>query len=289
MHQNEVTGELSVRLYGEVQKEVIQDTLVNDYGIEVAFQKTTTICIERPVGVGEAIEIKAKTSKGYLEWDGHSNPFLATIGLKVEPASEGSGAQFQFAKDVLGKAPLAFLNAIEETVPQALKQGIYGWEVTDCLVTLTKIEYYPRQSTAHGGFDKNISSTGRDFRQLTPLVIMNALKQARTVVYEPLNQFELDIPEVVLSPVLQRLAEVEAKLEDTVNKQGAVRLTGALPARNTFAFEQSLPDITGGEGVFTTESGGYRQVYGKAPTRKRTDNNPLHREDYFRRTLKKEV
>ena len=45
-------GELAVSLYGEVQKEVIQATLADDFGIEVTFRETTTICIERPVGSG---------------------------------------------------------------------------------------------------------------------------------------------------------------------------------------------------------------------------------------------
>ena len=47
-------GELAVSLYGEVQKEVIQATLAGDFGIEVTFRETTTICIERPVGSGQA-------------------------------------------------------------------------------------------------------------------------------------------------------------------------------------------------------------------------------------------
>ena len=34
-------------LYGEVQKEVIQATLAEDYGIEVEFHETTPIYIER--------------------------------------------------------------------------------------------------------------------------------------------------------------------------------------------------------------------------------------------------
>jgi ribosomal protection tetracycline resistance protein len=36
-------GELAVSLYGEVQKEVIQATLADDFGIEVTFRETTTI------------------------------------------------------------------------------------------------------------------------------------------------------------------------------------------------------------------------------------------------------
>ena len=41
--------EISVSLYGEVQKEVLQATLAAEFGIDVAFRDTTTICVERPV------------------------------------------------------------------------------------------------------------------------------------------------------------------------------------------------------------------------------------------------
>src|SRR6266702_2759484 len=51
VRQNPRDRVLSVRLCGEVQKEVIQDTLANDYGVQVAFRDTTAICIERPVDV----------------------------------------------------------------------------------------------------------------------------------------------------------------------------------------------------------------------------------------------
>src|SRR5213076_2364011 len=49
-------SEIFVSLYGEVQKEVIQATLADGYGIEVSFRETTTIRIERPVGTGAAAE-----------------------------------------------------------------------------------------------------------------------------------------------------------------------------------------------------------------------------------------
>src|SRR6202022_302238 len=46
----QVGDELSVSLYGEVQKEVIQATLASDFGIDVTFRETTTIYIERLAG-----------------------------------------------------------------------------------------------------------------------------------------------------------------------------------------------------------------------------------------------
>jgi ribosomal protection tetracycline resistance protein len=43
-------SEIAVSLYGEVQKEVIEATLAEEYGLRVGFRETTTICIDRSWG-----------------------------------------------------------------------------------------------------------------------------------------------------------------------------------------------------------------------------------------------
>ena len=56
-----------------------------------------------------------------------------------------------------------------------------------------------------------MSSTGADFRNLTPLVVMSALRQAGTVVCEPIHRFRLELPADTLggdAPVLARLRAV---------------------------------------------------------------------------------
>ena len=55
--------------------------------------------------------------------------------------------------------PLAFFKAVEETVHETLRQGLYGWQVTDCSVTMTHSGYSPGRATP-AGFDKSMSSTG---------------------------------------------------------------------------------------------------------------------------------
>jgi hypothetical protein len=37
--------------------------------------------------------------------------------------------------------PLAFFKVTEETVRETLRQGLFGWEVTDCVITLTHTGY----------------------------------------------------------------------------------------------------------------------------------------------------
>ena len=56
--------------------------------------------------------------------------------------------------------PFAFFRTVEETVRRTLDQGLYGWQVIDCVVTMTHSGYAPRQSHAHQKFDKSMSSTG---------------------------------------------------------------------------------------------------------------------------------
>ncbi|MFE5207680.1 GTP-binding protein [Streptomyces sp. NPDC056600] len=270
LRQDEVRGEVSVSLYGEVQKEVIQATLATDYGVEVDFRETTTICIERPNGTGTAVEYIAKPP----------NPFLATIGLRVEAAPVGSGVRFQREVE-LGSMPYAFIRTVEDTVMQTLSQGLQGWQVTDCTVTLTHNGYWARQSHAHGTFDASMSSTAGDFRNLTPLVLATALQAAGTTVHEPLHRYRLEVPADTYGPLLPLLTGLGAIPQAPVVQGTVCVLDGQIPAGALHGLERRLPGLTRGEGELEHAFVGYRPVRGVIPTRPRTDHNPLDRKEYL--------
>jgi ribosomal protection tetracycline resistance protein len=270
VRQDDARQEITVSLYGEVQKEVIQATLANDFGLDVGFRETTTICIERPVGTGAAVERLREAP----------NPFLATVGLRVEPAAVGAGIEFRLEVE-LGSMPLAFFRAVEETAHETLQQGIHGWQVTDCTLSMTHSGYLPRQSHAHQGFAKEMSSTGADFRNLTPLVVMNALARAGTIVYEPIDRFSLEVPPETLGPLLPALARLHAVPQAPVIAGASCTLEGDIPAARVRRLRQQLPALTRGEGVLECAFSHYRPVRGTVPTRARSGNNPLDREEYL--------
>ena len=272
VRQDDTRHELSVSLYGEVQKEVIQATLADDYRIEVGFHETTTICIERLAGTGAAAELIHQAP----------NPFLATVGLRVEPAAPGAGVDFRLEVE-LGSMPFAFFRAVEDTVRETLQQGVYGWEVPDCTVTMTHSGYAPRQSHAHQRFNKSMSSTGSDFRNLTPLVLMAALREAGTTVFEPIHSFRLDAPTEVLGSLLGALARLRAVPETQRVRGSSCTLTGAVPAARVHELRLQLPALTRGEGVLECAFERYEPVSGTVPTRQRSDSNPLKREEYLLR------
>jgi ribosomal protection tetracycline resistance protein len=270
LRQDDRRQEISVSLYGEVQKEVIEATLATEYGIEVGFRESTTICVERLAGTGAAME----------RIHGPDNPFLAKIGLRVEPAQVGAGVAFRLGVE-LGAMPPAFFAAVEDTVRETLHQGLHGWRVPDCVVTMTHSGYWPRQSHAHATFDKSMSSTGADFRHLTPLVLMAALRRAGTTVCEPMHRFRLDVPADVFGTVMPVLAQFDAVPGTTAANGASYRLEGVIPAASVHGLELRLPGLARGEGVLETAFERYEPVRGPAPTRPRTDHNPLHRKEYL--------
>jgi ribosomal protection tetracycline resistance protein len=277
LRQDDIRREMYVSLYGEVQKEVIQETLANDFDIDVAFRETTTICIERPIGTGAAVEMMGKAP----------NPFLATVGLRIEPAAVDSGVEYRLEVE-LGAMPRAFHKAVENTVRETLHQGIYGWQVTDCTVTMTHSGYAPRQSHAHQGFDRSMSSTGRDFRNLTPLVLMSALKQAGTRVYEPIHRFHLEIPTDTLGPTLPALVRLHAVPQTPAMQGSSCTLEGDIPAARVHELQQQLPALSRGEGVLECAFDRYQPVRGTIlPTRPRSDHNPLDRKHYLLHVLRR--
>ena len=272
VRQDDARQEISVSLYGEVQKEVIAATLAREYGVDVTFRQTSGLCVERLLGSGEAAEhIGTET-----------NPFLATVGLRVDPAPVDSGVTFRLDVE-LGSMPPAFFTAVEQAMRQTLRQGLRGWQVPDCTVTMTRSGYWARQSHAHGTFDASMSSTAGDFRTLTPLVLMAALRQAGTTVHEPVHRFELDLPADVLGATLAALPHVDAVPLDLEVRGSSYLLSGRMRAVRVHDLQQMLPTLTHGEGSLASELEEYQPVRGPAPERPRTDDNPLDRREYLRR------
>ncbi|HET7094578.1 MAG TPA: hypothetical protein VFI22_13890, partial [Thermomicrobiales bacterium] len=256
LRQRNEAGDVSVRLYGDVQKEILEETLARDFGVAVAFGPSQTICVERLIGVGEHVEVMSAAG----------NPFYATVGLRIEPGPPGSGVRY--ARE-LGSLPLAFYRAIEETVRETLSQGLHGWEVVDCAIELTQ-----------AGFSSPVS-TAADFRKLTPLVLMQALIEAGATVCEPVEEIELDIPEDTIGSVCGALIQARATIGDARRDGSSQRIVSRIPTAELRRFEQLMPGLTRGEGGWISRFAGYAPTSGDPPKRARIGPNPLNRDHYL--------
>jgi ribosomal protection tetracycline resistance protein len=199
VRQDDLRQEISVSLYGEVQKQVIGATLAADFGLEADFRETTTICIERLAGTGAAVERLYEAP----------NPFLATVGLHVEQAAAGSGVQFRIEVE-LGSMPRVFFRVVEDTARETLRQ-------------------------------------------------------AGTVVCEPIHRFGLDTPTDALGPLLAALTRLRAVPLAQVTRGRALTLEGDIPAAGVHELRRELPALTRGEGVLECAFDRYEPADGVVP------------------------
>ena len=88
-----VDEELTVSIYGEVQKEVLAARLESEYAVAAEFLPTRTVHVERVAGIGEGY---AETAMGN-----------ASVGLRVGPAPVGAGLDYALGEGVAARLPAA--------------------------------------------------------------------------------------------------------------------------------------------------------------------------------------
>jgi ribosomal protection tetracycline resistance protein len=278
VRQDEARGEIAVSLYGEVQKEVIGATLEREYGIAADFHETTTLCIEWPAKAAEAEEVIAARTKTNITGRSSplsTNPFVATMGLRIEPLPLGSGIEFRL--DVENRlVPLylyrtgdAFAAQMEANVREALEEGLSGWPVTDCRVTMWDCGYTSPRSTL------------QDFRRLTQLVLAKALERAGTWVCQPLAAVALELPASSAPGTLAILARIGGRVTGQFSANEQTQLSAVLPVGRVRDLQHQLPGLTGGEGVLEERFGGYQPVGEHPPRRARSRPSPLRRDEWL--------
>ncbi len=255
-------GGATVSLYGRVQQEVLGATLAEEHGIEVSFADAAVLHVERPRRTGEAV-VRLNTEE---------NPYQATIGLRIAPGAPGSGIRFVTdapARDMplyLFHSVEAFVGSVQRHVRRGLARGRYGWRVTDCVVTLTECAY----STADGPPSRRgPTSTSYDYRQVTPVVVRQALERAGTVVCEPVLRVTLEVPTEDAAGLQRLLGRWGAEVMSQTGSGELTELEVRLLATRLHELQRQLPDLTGGEGVLESRFEGYRPVRGRPVVRGR--------------------
>jgi ribosomal protection tetracycline resistance protein len=261
VQHDEALNEVSVSLYGEVQKEIIESTLAEDYGIVADFRETTTIYVERPMRTAEAAQLLTSDS----------NPYMATVGLRVEPGPLDSGVVFALNAEqrlplYVYKSERSFTDHMAHYIRRGLGRGPYGWEVTDCIVTLTRCDYYVGDGPAKPTVPM-ARTTSADFRMLTPLVLLQALEQAGTCVCEPMARLSIESPSRNVGDLLQAVVQLGGIVDETRVREGLSTIEATMPAQRSRELQRQLPGLSGGEGNLESSFGGYRPIQGRPPTR----------------------
>ncbi|MBK7030109.1 MAG: TetM/TetW/TetO/TetS family tetracycline resistance ribosomal protection protein [Bacteroidales bacterium] len=202
-HRDE--AELQLKMMGWIQMEVMEKILLDRFSIAARFENPTVIYKETPSSIAE----------GFVRY-WMPKPCWAILKFLVEPGERGSGVIYSSSigvNDVLQK----YQNEVERTIPEALKQGIKGWEVTDIKITLIE------------GEDHEMHSRPGDFVIATPMGIMDGLVNTGTTLLEPMIRFRIQATEDLLGAITSDITRMRGSFESPEMDNGRFILHGLLP------------------------------------------------------------
>lgn len=250
--------ELHLKMMGSIQIEVLASLLQSRFNLEARFGQPSVIYKETP----------AEAGVGFVSYT-MPKPCWAVLRFAIEPGKRGSGLQYRSivrAEDLLP----SYQNEVERRVPQALRQGLHGWEVTDLKITLIEGEHHVWHTHP------------LDFVVATPMGIMDGLARTGTKLLEPMQLFRISLPEEYGGKVLAELVQMRAEFESPVVSGGRFAVEGIVPVATSLNYPVKLASMTGGRGVMATRFGGYREcpleLGAERPYR---GVNPLDRSKYI--------
>jgi len=226
--------ELHVKIMGWIQIEVLEKILENRFGIKAKFDDPTVIYKETP----------AKKGEGFVQY-WMPKPCWAILKFLIEPGERGIGFVYE-SKISVDEVHQKYQNEVERTIPNALKQGVKGWEVTDLKITLIE------------GEDHEIHSRPGDFIVATPMGIMNGLVNTGTTLLEPLISYKITATEDLLGAITSDITQMRGTFDSPEMENGKFILSGILPVATSLDFPVRLGSRSGGKAKISTQFYGYQ-------------------------------
>lgn len=232
---NERTGELCIRLFGALQREILDGLLRERFSLEADFSELMTIYTDHPTQAATA----------HLWFNEAGNLHEAGIELRVEPLPPGSGAVYE-SQVSPGDLTRPFLAAVELGVRAGMVEGL-GYEVVDAKVTFTDMQF------------SSVTSTPADFRRLAPLVLKKALECAALQRMEPWISFSATVPSDAQKKLLLLIGKRRATIADVVYTDTECTAKGEAPLDDMKDFASEVAMLSKGEGLTDVRFLAYRK------------------------------
>ena len=228
----EETGEISVRLMGEVQTGILRSIIKERYKVAVQF--------------GEGKIVYKETIQEPVEGVGHYEPLrhYAEVHLLLEPGERGSGLQFatDCSEDVLDRNwQRLILTHLEEKPHRGV---LTGSRITDMKITLL------------AGRSHQKHTEGGDFRQATYRAMRQGLMKAQSVLLEPYYSFRMEMPAECVGRAMTDIQRMYGTFDPPRTEETRAVLCGSVPVSAMGGYQTEFASYTGGRGrMFCTLKG----------------------------------
>ena len=231
------TGEIFVKVMGQVQLQVLIQIIKDRFGYLISF------------GMGRIIykETLAEPVMGV----GHFEPLrhYAEVHLLMEPLEPGSGMQFDTicSEDVLDKNwQRLILTHLEE---KEYRGVLTGAPITDMKITVTAGRAHQKHTE------------GGDFRQATYRAVRQGLMMGECRLLEPVYVFRLEIPTEMTGRAMNDITRMHGRFAQPEVEGEMSILTGTAPVATMQEYQQDVTAYTRGQGKLSCTLQGYEPCH----------------------------
>lgn len=231
------TGEIFVKVMGQVQLQVLTQIVKDRFGYLISF------------GMGRIIykETLAEPVMGV----GHFEPLrhYAEVHLLMEPLEPGSGMQFDTicSEDVLDKNwQRLILTHLEE---KEYRGVLTGAPITDMKITVTAGRAHQKHTE------------GGDFRQATYRAVRQGLMMGECRLLEPVYVFRLEIPTEMTGRAMNDITRMHGRFAQPEVEGEMSILTGTAPVATMQEYQQDVTAYTRGQGKLSCTLQGYEPCH----------------------------
>ncbi len=247
---DELHAELQIRLMGDIQLEVLKSVVLDRFGFEVGF--------------GEGNIIYKETIENTVEGVGHFEPLrhYAEVHLLLKPAKRDSGLVFNRAckEDLLDKnwQRLILTHLYEKTHVGVLT----GSPITDMEITLVSGKAHAKHTE------------GGDFRQATYRAVRQGLREAKSVLLEPVYEFTLEVPGENVGRAMTDIQRMCGSFNPPETCGESSVLTGTAPVAEMRGYTREVMQYTHGRGSLVCALKGYEVCHNSEEVIARIGYNP---------------
>lgn len=234
---SEQTKEIHAQVMGEIQIEILKQLIWERFQIQTEF--------------GNGSIVYKETISEPVEGCGHYEPLrhYAEVRLLLEPLPSGSGLVLEAncSEDLLSRnwQRLIYTHLCEKSHPGVLT----GSEITDMKISLLTGKAHLKHTE------------GGDFRQATYRAVRQGLKSAKSILLEPVYEYQLEVPSEFVGRAMSDLQKMHAEFTAPELDGELSILKGTAPVVCIRNYQREFMSYSQGRGRLFLQFKGYEPCH----------------------------
>ena len=234
---NAAANEIHAQVMGQIQIEILKSIILERFQTEAEF--------------GDGSIVYKETIENTVEGAGHYEPLrhYAEVRLLLEPGNRGSGLTFasDCSEDILDKNWQRLI--LTHLAEKEHKGVLTGSEITDMKITLVN----GRAHLKH--------TEGGDFRQATYRAVRQGLKRAKSVLLEPVYEFQLEVPAELIGRAMTDIRQMSGTFAAPEIYEDTAILKGTAPVAKMRGYQTEVTAYSKGHGRIFLSLKGYEPCH----------------------------